>query len=68
MSMLKMSGNTLDSARDKSKLAGPLEVSGGDPRRLWLGPDRWLLVSGTMTPGVIIDSRLADAAERAWLR
>lgn len=54
--LLKISGHTLDSARDKSKLAGPLEVSGGDPRRLWLGPDRWLLVSDTMTPDVIIDS------------
>jgi sarcosine oxidase subunit gamma len=32
------------------RLAGSLQASGDDPRSLWLGPDRWLLVSDTITP------------------
>ena len=51
---LKVSRNSLDSAREKLQLAGSLGVAGSDPRSLWLGPDRWLLVSSTIAPDAMI--------------
>ncbi len=53
---LKVSRNQLDSARKTLQLAKPLEVAGDDPRSLWLGPDRWLLVSDTVTADTVIVS------------
>jgi sarcosine oxidase subunit gamma len=53
---LKVSRNSLDSARERLSLAGPLQDSGGDPRRLWIGPAHWLLVSDTTTADVIVDT------------
>ncbi len=53
---LKVARNSIDAARECMNLAGPLQASGSEPRSLWLGPDRWLLVSDTTAAGVIIDS------------
>jgi len=53
---LKVSRSSLDSARERLRLAAPVSVSGTDTRSLWLGTDRWLLVSNSATPDVIIDS------------
>jgi sarcosine oxidase subunit gamma len=53
---LKVVRTKLDAAREELRLAPELRVSGDDPRCLWFGPDRWLLVSDTMTPEAIIDS------------
>jgi sarcosine oxidase subunit gamma len=53
---LKISRSSLDPARERLQLAGSLQASGSDPQSLWLGPDRWLLVSDTMAPDVIVDS------------
>jgi heterotetrameric sarcosine oxidase gamma subunit len=51
---LRVSRNSLAEAQQKLRLASPVSVAGEDPRSLWLGPDRWLLVSNLMTPGAII--------------
>jgi sarcosine oxidase subunit gamma len=53
---LKVVKAKLDSAREKLRLAPELRVSGDNPRSLWFGPDRWLLVSDTITPEAIVDS------------
>lgn len=52
---LKVPRNAIDSARGRMPLAKPLEVAGSDPRSLWFGPDRWLLVSDTRSATEIID-------------
>ena len=54
--LLKVTRTAIDSAREKLQLAMPLEVEGSDPRSLWLGPDRWLLVSDSTSPDTIITS------------
>ncbi len=51
---LKVSRKSLESARDKLQLAQPLRVADGDPQSLWLGPDRWLLVSDSMAADAIV--------------
>lgn len=51
---LKVSNKSLDDARQRLQLASPLGVAGRDPRSLWLGPDRWLLVSNSTAPDVIV--------------
>ena len=51
---LKVSRKSLDVAQDKLRLASLLRVAGDDPRSLWLGPDRWLLISNTTTPDSIV--------------
>ena len=51
---LKVSGKSLESARDRLQLASPLSAAGEDPRSLWLGPDRWLLVSNSTAPDSIV--------------
>jgi heterotetrameric sarcosine oxidase gamma subunit len=53
---LKVSRNSIDIARDRLQLAKPSEIAGSDPRSLWLGPDRWLLISDTRSATAIIDS------------
>jgi heterotetrameric sarcosine oxidase gamma subunit len=53
---LKVIRNSIDSAREKLQLAKPLEFGGSDPRSLWLGPDRWLLISDTLSATAVIDS------------
>jgi len=65
---LKVSRKSLESARNKLQLAQPLCVAGGDPRSLWLGPDRWLLVSNSTTAESIIRNckeTLADILHNA---
>ncbi len=42
---LKVSSKSLESAADKLQLAPIARATVGDPRSLWFGPDRWLLVS-----------------------
>ena len=51
---LKVSRNSLESARNRLQLALPLSAAGKDPRSLWIGPDQWLLVSNSKTPDSII--------------
>ncbi len=51
---LKVSSKSLESARNKLQLASSTSVTGSDLRSLWLGPDRWLLVSNATTPDSII--------------
>ena len=51
---LKVSRKSLESACNRLQLASPTRASSGDPRSLWLGPDRWLLVSTSTTPDVIV--------------
>jgi sarcosine oxidase subunit gamma len=53
---LKVSRSAIDSARDRMQLANPREVAGSDPRSVWLGPDRWLLISDIRSATAIIDS------------
>lgn len=53
---LKVARNSIGRACDCMNLAGPLQASGNEPRSLWLGPDRWLLVSETTAADVIVDS------------
>ncbi|MDH4125725.1 MAG: hypothetical protein OEW64_09305 [Gammaproteobacteria bacterium] len=53
---LKVARQSVDRARACMHLAEPLRACGSDPQSLWLGPDRWLLVSDTTTAAVIIDS------------
>ncbi len=57
---LKVSRESLESARDRLQLALSLSATGRDPRSLWLGPDQWLLVSNSMTPDSIV-KRCKDA-------
>jgi sarcosine oxidase subunit gamma len=51
---LKVSRNSLESARERLQLASPLGVAGDDPRSIWLGPDHWLIVSDSTTADAII--------------
>ena len=53
--LLKVSRKSIDDAREKLNLASPSSTNGGDPRSLWLGPDRWLLVSGSKSPDEIVN-------------
>lgn len=46
---LKVAGHSIESARDKLQLASPASASGLEPRSLWFGPDRWMLVSSTLS-------------------
>ncbi len=65
---LKVSRNSLESARNRLQLASPLSAAGDDPRSLWLGPDRWLLVSDSTTPAAIArtcQKRLAEILHSA---
>ncbi len=51
---LKVSRKSLERARDRLQLALPISATGRDPRSLWLGPDQWLLVSGSTTADSIV--------------
>lgn len=51
---LKVAINSADTAGEKLPLASSGTASSGDPQSLWLGPDRWLLVSDSITPDSII--------------
>ncbi len=65
---LKVSRNSLESARNRLQLASPLSAAGDDPVSLWLGPDRWLLVSDSTTPAAIARNckeRLAEILHSA---
>lgn len=65
---LKVSRESLESARDRLQLASPLSAAGRDPRSLWLGPDHWLLVGISTTPDSIIkncEETLADMLHNA---
>ena len=52
---LKVSSKSLDSAIDGLQLAAPLHASGSDPRSLWIGPDRWLIVSSSMSAASLVE-------------
>ncbi len=51
---LKVSSKSLDSAIDGLQLAAPLHASGSDLRSLWIGPDRWLIVSSSMSADLLV--------------
>ncbi len=51
---LKVSSKSLESARDKLQLASPISASSNDPRSLWFGPDRWLLVSSSISADSLV--------------
>ena len=53
---LKVARRSLDIAGERLNLAAPLCAAGDDPQSLWLGPDRWLLVSDSMTADAIVAS------------
>ena len=46
---LRVSSKLLDDASDRFQLASPQSADGSDPRSLWIGPDRWLIVSSSMS-------------------
>jgi len=65
---LKVSSKSIDSAIDGFQLAAPLSANGSDPRSLWIGPDRWLLVSSTMSADLLVkrcEETLADVLHNA---
>ncbi len=65
---LKVSRKSLDSAIDGLQLAAPLRASGSDPRSLWFGPDRWLLVSDSKSADSMVEEcekSLADVLHNA---
>ncbi len=51
---LKVSSKSLESARNRLKLASPVSFSDSDPRSLWFGPDRWLLVSSSISADSLV--------------
>ena len=60
---LKVSSNSIEDARDRLQLASPLSASGSDPRSLWCGPDRWLLISSSLSADSMVktcEEALAD--------
>ena len=52
---LKLGRGSIGIAVEAMQLADALCASGGDPQSLWLGPDRWLLVSESKSALAIID-------------
>ena len=65
---LKVSNKSLESARDRLKLASPVSFSDSDPRSLWFGPDRWLLVSTSISVDSLVKKcheTLADVLHNA---
>ncbi len=65
---LKVSSKSIDSARDRLQLASPVSARGNDPRSLWFGPDRWLLVSSSMSADSLVkkcQEALADVLHNA---
>ena len=65
---LKVSSKSLENASNSLQLAPAASTSGSDPRSLWFGPDRWLLVSGSKPAGSIVsecDEALADVLHNA---
>ena len=51
---LKVSSQSADTARDRLELAQSGTATNGEPQSLWFGPDRWLLVSDSTPPEVIV--------------
>ena len=51
---LKVSRTCIDSARDRLQLAMSGSATSDDPQSLWIGPDRWLLVSHSSKPDAIV--------------
>ncbi|MCH7823050.1 MAG: hypothetical protein IIA07_13645 [Proteobacteria bacterium] len=65
---LKIAGNSIESASDKLQLAPPVTASGSDPRSLWFGPDRWLLISSSLSADSMVktcEEALADVLHNA---
>jgi heterotetrameric sarcosine oxidase gamma subunit len=61
---LKVSSKSIECATDRLQLASPINASSNDPRSLWFGPDRWLLVSSSMSAESMVqkcEETLADA-------
>ena len=65
---LKVSSKSIDSAIDGFQLAAPLSANGSDPRSLWIGPDRWLLISSSISADLLVkrcEEALADVLHNA---
>ncbi len=65
---LKVSSNSIERACDKLQIASPLSASGSDPRSLWFGPDRWLLISSSLSAESMVkkcEEALADVLHNA---
>ncbi len=65
---LKVSSKSIDSAIDGFQLAAPLSANGSDPRSLWIGPDRWLIVSSSISAELLVkrcEETLADVLHNA---
>ena len=65
---LKVSSKSIESARNSLQLASPANTSNGDPRSLWFGPDRWLLVSESKSAESMVEEcekSLADVLHNA---
>ncbi|MCH7822843.1 MAG: hypothetical protein IIA07_12565 [Proteobacteria bacterium] len=65
---LKVSSKSLESASNSLQLASPASTSKGDPRSLWFGPDRWLLVSDSKSADSMVEEcekSLADVLHNA---
>ena len=65
---LKVSSKSLENARNSLQLASPASASNGDPRSLWFGPDRWLLVSDSKSADSMVEEcekSLADVLHNA---
>ena len=52
--LLKFAHKPDERARDRMRLAPAASTAGTDPQSVWLGPDRWLLVSDSATPADLI--------------
>ena len=65
---LKVSSKSIENARNSLQLAAPASTSNGDPRSLWFGPDRWLLVSESKSADSMVEEcekSLADVLHNA---
>ena len=65
---LKVSSKSIESARSSLQLAPPASTSDRDPRSLWFGPDRWLLVSESKSADSMVEEcekSLADVLHNA---
>ena len=65
---LKVSRKSIDIARERLALASPLTATKSESKCLWLGPDRWLFVSESITVESLINKcqeTLADVLYNA---
>ncbi len=65
---LNVSRKFCDIARERLALASPLSATESEPKCLWLGPDRWLFVSDSITADSLVkkcQETLADVLHNA---